>query len=250
MKAWRSKLNGSLSSFIPHPSSFHFTAHLCVCVSVVLVWSSPARISPSNADTPARRRASVEEVDAALQRAATLALGGREGTIIVMDAQTGRLRAVVNENLATDAAFPPGSAVKPFTLLAALRARLVSADTRLLCRKHYRRGGVEFSCSHPVFKTLFDPAHALAHSCNYFFAHLGERLDADTFDSTLSPFGFGATEPTNDKARAANALPPATNGARASSSRLAHGATSRTPRSVETLSPRLPQRGEWRTADA
>jgi stage II sporulation protein D len=247
-----------------------FAAHLCVCVVVLLAWSSPAEIR-SRADAPARRRATVEEVDAALQRAAAAALDGRDGTIVVMDAQTGRLRAVVNEQIAADAAFPPGSAVKPFTLLAALRSRAVTADTRLLCRKHYRRGGVEFSCSHPVFKTLFDPAHALAHSCNYFFAHLGERLDADAFDATLAPFGFGAIRAGDDAARAANDLSHATNDhdssanelARASnirrtqsrvslsSSRFAHSATTnRASHADAELSPRLPQRGEWRTETA
>jgi stage II sporulation protein D len=247
-----------------------FAAHLCVCAVVLLAWSQPAEIK-SQADAHARQRATVEQVDAALQRTAAAALDGRDGTIVVMDAQTGRLRAVVNEQIAADAAFPPGSAVKPFTLLAALRSHAVNADTRLLCRKHYRRGGVEFSCSHPVFKTLFDPAHALAHSCNYFFAHLGERLDADTFDATLAPFGFGALHAGDDAERALNDLTHATSDhgsstnelARASnisraqsrvslaSSRFAHNATTgRAPHTDAELSPRLPQRGEWRTETA
>ncbi|MDT7542192.1 MAG: stage sporulation protein [Acidobacteriota bacterium] len=127
-----------------------------------------------------------------------LALGGRDGAIVVMDAQDGRLRAVVNEELAQTGAFPPGSAVKPFTLLAALRAGVVDANTRLLCRKHYKRGATEFTCSHPVYKTLFDPAHALAHSCNYFFAHLGERLDAKEFNATIQSFDFAAPPEARD----------------------------------------------------
>jgi len=39
-------------------------------------------------------------IDQRLQHAATLALGERRGAVIVMDPQTGRIRAVVNPQLA------------------------------------------------------------------------------------------------------------------------------------------------------
>ncbi|MBV9959033.1 MAG: SpoIID/LytB domain-containing protein [Acidobacteria bacterium] len=135
---------------------------------------------------------SAEEVDASLQRAATLALGGREGTVIVMEAQTGRVRALAGTRLADEEAQAPGSTIKPFAALAALRAGLLSADTRLLCRERYRRGDFEMKCSHPKEQPPFSPVEALAYSCNYFFGELGERLSADAFNRTLSSFGFGA----------------------------------------------------------
>jgi stage II sporulation protein D len=186
-----------------------------------------------------------------LQRASALALDGRDGTVVVMDAQTGRLRAVVNERLAASGAFPPGSAVKPFTLLAALREGVINADTRLLCRKHFKRGDAEFTCSHPVYKTLFDPAHALAHSCNYFFAHLGERLDADDFSATLASFGFGAAR-SDDATRArftpATDAPTRPSHPSRDAARLAHRATN-SPADA-ALTPRLPARGAWRTENA
>ncbi|HVF45868.1 MAG TPA: SpoIID/LytB domain-containing protein [Pyrinomonadaceae bacterium] len=204
------------------------------------------------------RGATEAEIDAALQRAAALALDGRDGTVVVMDAQTGRLRAVVNERLAGREAFPPGSAVKPFMLLAALREGVVNADTRLLCRKHFKRGETEFTCSHPVYKTLFDPPHALAHSCNYFFAHLGARLDADDFGATLASFGFGAARDDDDAASAglidqpARARTTTVTAARPShvtriAVRSAHHATNG---SDGPLAPRLPARGAWRTETA
>jgi stage II sporulation protein D len=226
---------------------------MCLCAGVAFLFTrSSSTVISRRADTPALRKASVEDVDAALQRAATLALGGREGTIVVMDAQTGRLRAVVNEGLAASEAFPPGSAIKPFTLLAALREKIVDADTRLLCRKHYRRGATEFTCSHPVYKTLFDPAHALAHSCNYFFAHLGERLDPADFNTTLAAYGLGAA--TNESLRASTEhagsarTPNASNFSRASA-RFAHKMTNDAARAGEGLTPRLPH-GAWRTETA
>src|SRR5439155_15098718 len=92
---------------------------------------------------------SEEHLDAELQRVAAEALGEREGTVIVMDARNGRLRAVVNPRLAFEQTFPPGSVIKPFTALTALRAGLVNADSRTLCGEHYVRSGFEIVCSHP-----------------------------------------------------------------------------------------------------
>ncbi|HWF87626.1 MAG TPA: hypothetical protein VN659_02290, partial [Pyrinomonadaceae bacterium] len=53
------------------------------------------------------------ELDAALQDAAATALANRDGAIIVMDAQTGRVRAILNPELAYQQAFMPGSSIKP-----------------------------------------------------------------------------------------------------------------------------------------
>jgi stage II sporulation protein D len=135
---------------------------------------------------------SAEEIDAGLQRAATLALGGREGTVIVMEAQTGRVRALAGSRLADEEALAPGSTIKPFATLAALRAGLLSPESRLLCRERYRRGDFEMKCSHPKEQPPFSPVEALAYSCNYFFGELGERLSSDAFNRTLTQFGFGA----------------------------------------------------------
>src|SRR5262252_6345774 len=112
------------------------------------------------------------DLDTALQHAAANALGDREGTIVVMDPQNGRLRAVVNPRLAFEQAFPPGSAIKPFTALAALRAGLIGREFRHQCRTRYARDDFEIVCSHPVSKSPFSLPQALAYSCNDFFARL------------------------------------------------------------------------------
>jgi membrane carboxypeptidase/penicillin-binding protein len=85
--------------------------------------------------TPNKNEAAI---DAALQDAAVAALANREGTIIVMDAQTGRVRAIVNPQLAFVQALMPGSAIKPFTALAALRAELIGEDTRTACPGRFK----------------------------------------------------------------------------------------------------------------
>jgi stage II sporulation protein D len=178
-------------------------AQLCaaaalLCAGVAMLYAWPARQtvienSPPHVGSAQTRpvAASAEEADARLQSAAAAALAGRDGTIVVMDARTGRVRAAVNLELANGAALPPGSSVKPFTLLAALRSRIVAPRSRLACRRHFTRPGVEFSCAHPVFRPAFDAEQALAHSCNYYFARLGERLDTEDFNRTLASFGFG-----------------------------------------------------------
>src|ERR1044071_3429672 len=114
------------------PSSAFILALLCLviqcsCASTARDASVPP---PSN---KAGSNIDEDAIDAALERAAGAALGEREGTIIVMDAQNGRLRAVVNPRVAFEQAFPPGSAIKPFTALAAMRTGLIDDETTRAC---------------------------------------------------------------------------------------------------------------------
>jgi stage II sporulation protein D len=125
------------------------------------------------------------------QRAATAAMQNREGALIVIDPQTGRLRAVVNERIAFNQAYPPGSTIKPFTALAALRAGLIQRETARQCSGSYQRGSFSMACSHPKSKAAFDLPHALGYSCNDYFGQLGERLTAGSAAATLATFGFG-----------------------------------------------------------
>jgi stage II sporulation protein D len=135
---------------------------------------------------------SEDGVDEVLQRAAQSALGGREGVVLVSDAQTGRVRAAVNLRAAFEEATPPGSAVKPFTMLAALRAGSLEEGTRVACRRRYKQDGFKITCAHQRYAAPFGPAQALANSCNYFFAQTALALDPDAYTRTLSSFGFGA----------------------------------------------------------
>ncbi len=132
-----------------------------------------------------------ELMDARLQQIAKTTLGDRQGAVIVIDPQTGRLRSVINPELAFQKAYPPGSTIKPFTALAALRAGLIDQNSRSLCRTKYRHGAFAVVCSHPQDLAPLNPAEAIAYSCNYYFAKLGERLTEDQFETTLSDFGFG-----------------------------------------------------------
>ena len=158
---------------------------------VLLSSCAKRHVSQRTNSTPVARPAAWES-DETLQRSAIAALGDREGTIIMIDPQNGRLRAVVNPRLAFEQTFPPGSAVKPFTALAALRMGLLEPESKRLCNGHYVHEDFELICSHPKSRTPFNLAQALSYSCNYYFGHVGERLSAGAFNATLSGFGFGA----------------------------------------------------------
>ncbi len=134
---------------------------------------------------------SESELDAALQKTAIESLGDREGAVIVIDPQNGRIRAVVNPRTAFEQTYPLGSAIKPFTALAALRAGLIDRGIRHQCRTRYASDDFEIVCSHPVSNSPFDLSQALAYSCNDFFARVGERLSEGAFNTTASAFGFG-----------------------------------------------------------
>src|SRR5215470_9203686 len=152
---------------------------------------------PSSNSSQSAPALSESELDAALQKVAEESLGGREGAVIVIDPQNGRLRAVVNPRLAFEQTFPPGSAIKPFTALAALRAGLIDREFRHQCRTRYAGEGFEIVCSHPVSNSPFNLPQALAYSCNNFFARVGERLSEGAFNSTLGAFGFGVKTGVN-----------------------------------------------------
>src|SRR6185503_5029642 len=112
---------------------------------------------------PETRSWNFSEVDRALSRAATEALGDREGAVLVMDPQTGRLRAVVNPRLAFEQSFPPGSTIKSFTALTAMRGGLIDNESRNQCRGRFTSESIDVVCSHPKSKSPFSLSQALAY---------------------------------------------------------------------------------------
>lgn len=180
-----------------------------ISACVAIVWAS---FSHTKLEDQSYRQtgtgSSDDEIDAALERVAREKLGSDDGTIIVMDAQTGRLRAVVNPQAAFTESYAPGSAIKPFTALAALRLHLIDDRTRQLCHTRYTYKDLSISCPHQKTDSAFNLAQALAYSCNYFFGKVGERLETNTFDETLSSFGFGSqTGVKGTPAEATGSLP-------------------------------------------
>lgn len=160
-------------------------------IACLLVWWFAAA-SPKDPITGSYRPiVSEDETDVTLQRTAAIALAQREGAIIVMDPQTGRVRAVVNPQVAFEESFAPGSTIKPFVALAALRAGLIEKSSRTLCREHYSQKDFATVCAHPRNLPAFNLPEAIGYSCNYYFGTLGERLGEESLADTLASFGFG-----------------------------------------------------------
>ena len=139
------------------------------------------------------------EIDAALQEAAASALPNPDGTIIVMDAQTGRIRAIVNPQQAYAQTLMPGSALKPFTALAALRAELIDESSRTVCPGRFTGLNFSLACVHADHLPPFSPSQAIAYSCNYYFAAVGQRLGRDKLVATLREFNFGRATGISDE---------------------------------------------------
>lgn len=159
---------------------------------VLTVWSlSLEAFRAGTLWTNPQSQLSEDVIDHTLQRAAAAALGDKRGTVIIMDPQTGRIRAVVNSEVAFSENLPPGSTIKPFTALTALRSGLIDDDSRTVCREDYTHEEFHTVCAHPRGLPPLNPTEAIAYSCNYYFGRLGERLDEASFVSTLNEFGFG-----------------------------------------------------------
>jgi len=172
----------------------------CACFAILLFifpatqsrWA-PIGWTNSNASRDETR------LDGVLQQAATAALAGRDGTIIIMDPRTGRVRALVNPDGAYRQALMPGSAMKPFTALAALRAGLIDENSRTVCPGRFTGYGFSLPCVHADHLPPFSPSQAIAYSCNYYFASLGQRLGRDRLIETARQFGLGQPTGISDQ---------------------------------------------------
>jgi penicillin-binding protein 2 len=129
--------------------------------------------SPTYADSTAGDR--VDGEDLAVRRAAVEALGPYNGSVIVVDANTGRILTMVNQEVALTGGFQPCSTVKIAVALASLSEGLVDRVTPV--RLYGRR--------------RMDLTQALAHSNNYYFANLGIKLGYEKWAYYAKLFGLG-----------------------------------------------------------
>lgn len=90
----------------------------------------------------------------------------------------------------------PGSVIKVATLVAGLESGVITADTRVLCRRQVQVAGHRVTCSHPDLGRPIGPAEALAHSCNFYFASVAGRLPRGALDRVLGQMGLPPTAPS------------------------------------------------------
>lgn len=117
----------------------------------------------------------VDGDDLAVRRAAVEALGPYNGTVVVVDPQTGRVLTIVNQKTAFDSGFTPCSTIKLVTAFAALSEGLVERSTLLRLTRY----------------SSLDLISALAHSNNPYFVILGNRLGFERVVHYATLFGLG-----------------------------------------------------------
>lgn len=118
--------------------------------------------------------------DPIVRQAAIEALGGKAGTVVVMDATNGRVYSIVNQKMALSSPVKPCSTVKPIVSLAALQENVFDPNIEV----SFRGGSM----------TLTD---AVARSNNPFFQELGRRLGYDKVVRYAQNYGFGQTTGVN-----------------------------------------------------
>lgn len=149
------------------------------CLAALLLWVQV----PLCAIAPA---------EVSLQKAVTDAMAGRSGTAVVVDVHSGRVLAAYRLDVAARRVAHPGSAIKPFTLMALLESGKVNEQTALMCKRSVSIGGHKLDCSHPDMKQSLDPASALAYSCNSYFTTVALRLTPAQLRSSLLQRGFAS----------------------------------------------------------
>jgi cell division protein FtsI/penicillin-binding protein 2 len=130
-------------------------------------WTEPTYADSTNGDN-------VDGEDLDIRRAAVEALGPYNGSVVVVDPQTGRILTMVNQKVALSSGFQPCSTVKISVALAGLSEKAIEPETK------YRLNGMKM-----------DLTYALAHSNNYFFAMVGEKLGFQKVSHYSHLFGYG-----------------------------------------------------------
>jgi cell division protein FtsI/penicillin-binding protein 2 len=127
-----------------------------------------------------------------LQRIIDDSMIHRQGAAVALDVETGQVLASYRMDVAARRLAAPGSAIKPFTLMALLDAGLVKEETSLFCPRTVRIGTHILDCSHPRSPETLDPVMALAYSCNHFFTAMSARLPFDALPREFSRVGLNS----------------------------------------------------------
>ena len=113
--------------------------------------------------------------DVMVRQAALEALGNMNGTIVAIDPSSGRILAMVNQQLALSEGAQPCSTIKVSVALAALSEGLINKDTKVSLNRSWK----------------MDLTQALAHSNNAYFEALGRRLGFEKVRHYANQFGLG-----------------------------------------------------------
>lgn len=85
--------------------------------------------------------------------------------------------------------YPPGSTVKLFVALAALKSGAIDKNTTIFCPGHIFVGTHKFHCMHSHGSVNL--ARALTESCDVFFYEVAKRVGVDLLSALYQDFGLG-----------------------------------------------------------
>jgi penicillin-binding protein 2 len=162
----------------------------------------------------------VLSLDTELQEAADKAFPGRAGGVIVMEAQTGFILAMISRpsfdpnqmsgrisrsemarlfsdplkpmiNRVMNENYHPGSTFKVVTSLAALEKGLLKQSGTIGCNGGYTLGNHRWRCDKASGHGFLTVKSALQYSCDVFFYTLGDRLGIDPIAEMAHKLGYG-----------------------------------------------------------
>lgn len=149
-------------------------------------WTSPTFADSTSGD-------SVDGEDLMVRRAAVEALGPYNGSVVVVDPYTGRILSMVNQKLALSAGFEPCSTIKIVASLAGLNEGVIDPDSSIRIAR----------------RSTIGLTQALAHSNNFYFATVGNRLGFDRVTDYARLFGMGEKAGLNIEGEQFTPLPDA-----------------------------------------
>lgn len=153
-------------------------------------------------------------VDAQLQQLAYEAMGSYQGAVVVLDADTGAVLAMVSKpaadpadveanwenlsqrqdspllNRAAQGLYPPGSTIKPLIADAALNEKVTDTSEIFNCTGQLQAGNGIIRESHNAVHGEVSLEEALIYSCNYTFGTLAMRLQGAGLADAFERFGF------------------------------------------------------------
>lgn len=156
-----------------------------------------------------------------VQQAAYDALGDRKGAVIVMNAKTGEILALVSKpdfdpnlinedwdrlndengdspllNRAVMGQYPPGSTFKIVTALEYIKERKGDiSEYEYDCNGSFKKNGSVVNCYHQQRHGEVDLNLSFAKSCNSSFANMAATLDKEKFEDTCNELLFNSDMP-------------------------------------------------------
>ena len=135
--------------------------------------------------------------DIYVRRAAVNALGGHAGTVVVMEAKTGKVLTIVNQDWAIRDSFKPCSTIKLVTGVAGINENIINGD-----------GKVGNSSAG------MDLDYALAKSNNVYFQRVGVSMGSPKMIAYAKSLGLGEKTGINAEGETPGKLPYGNNNAR------------------------------------